>query len=210
MKKLLLVLSVLIVAAMLLAAPYEYTDATSTTERDWETFNASGTIFEYTASMTFILLPQVSVQYQNFDLGNLCIENPETWNDVAFYIDIKKNCPIQLNAFWTLHRVKDEMTFQDPQDPNFQGNFYSLKLVARQEYVYDQGWNPGTNYLELSRIMPADPYYRMEESCYHRFWFSFDFSYDFSPCGNWCTLDIFRSAEYYFEVTYTILGEVDP
>jgi hypothetical protein len=210
MKKLLLVLGVLVMAAMLLAAPYNYTNATPTTERDWETFNASGTVFEYTASMTFILLPQVSVRYQNFDLGELCIEDPDAWNDVAFYIDIKKNCPIQLNAYWTLFRVKDGNTYLDPTSPDFQGEFYSLKLVARQEFVYDQGWNPGTNYLELNKLMPSDPAYRMEESCYHRFWFSFDFGYDFSPCGNWCTFDILRSAEYYFEVTYTILGEVDP
>ncbi|TYC06589.1 MAG: hypothetical protein FXF54_00310 [Kosmotoga sp.] len=207
MKKLLLVLGVLVMAAMLLAAPYEYTDATPTTERDWETFNASGTVFEYTASMTFILLPQVSVQYQNFDLGELCIENPDTWNDVAFYIDIKKNCPIQLNAMWHLYRVKDGVSFIEEQ-----GNYYSLELVQVQtfDYVLGQGWTAGGVYDETTVDMPDSGPYKMDPSCYHRFWFSFDFSYDFSPCGNWCTFDIFRSAEYYFEVTYTILGEVDP
>jgi len=201
MKRVILILAVVLTAALMFGA-YEYCgipSATPTEPGTWVSFNDEPAVGQ--TDLLFTILPQIAIRIPPaFDYGELCIERPEDFNGQKFYIDIKKNCPITIDAVMSFWMYKDNqwnlITELDP--------YFGLRLVGRTSHIWDgNGWLDGTFY-PMTENLP----YWYPDNCYDTFWFKLDFTYDYVVCRDWCLN--FISAEYKATVIFTITGELDP
>lgn len=200
MKRVILILALVLAAALIFG--YEYCDlpsATPTEPGTWVSFNPGPATGQ--TDLFFTILPQIAIRIPPaFDYGELCIERPEEFNGQNFYVDIKKNCPITIDALVNFWIFKDSqwnlITELDP--------YFILLLVGRTSHTWDgTGWLVGEHF-PMTETLP----YWYPNNCYDTFWFELHFSYDYVVCRDWCLN--FIAAEYKATVVFTITGELDP
>ncbi|AKI97505.1 hypothetical protein [Kosmotoga pacifica] len=200
MKRVILVLAVFLIAALTFG--YEYCavpSATPTEPGTWVSFNPGPATGQ--TDLLFTILPQIAIRIPPaFDYGELCIENPEDFNGQKFYIDIKKNCPITIDAVMTFWMFKDgQWNLVTSLDP-----YFVLLLVGRTSHIWTgNAWTVGSFY-PMTEGLPF--WYGV--NCYDTFWFKLSFTYDYVVCRDWCLT--FIAAEYKATIVFTITGELDP
>jgi len=215
MKRVILILAVVLTAALMFGDGCPVPAATPTdSSTEFVSFNPGPAIAQ--TDLFFTVLPQIAVNLPStWDYGELCIEHPEEFNDQAFYINIKKNCPITIDAVVSFWVYKDDnwqaLPYVSPSQSATEiteipdiSQYFGLLLIGRESHIWTgTQWIDGTFY-PMTESLP----YWYGLNCYDTFYFKLNFSYSYVACRDWCLN--FIAANYKATVLFTITGELDP